>query len=315
MRKVGTLALAGLLCIVFAACQRGGRTSAAAPPGDSNGSLSFGGLTRTYLLHLPPAYSDTKPLPLVLALHGGGGDGQGMEKLTHLNTVADQQGFIVVYPDGYQKYWADGRGATSADKAGIDDVGFLSRLIDTLVEQFAVDRSRVYVTGISDGGFMTERLACDLTQKIAAVAAVAATMSQWEADHCAPARPIPFMLIQGAADPIVPAQGGAVIGERGTVIPTSETLQKWTTFDSCTPPAQTGTEPPKVNDETQVSYERYLTCKDGTQVILYSIAGGGHTWPGGWQYLPAAVIGKTTRNMDASAVVWQFFTQFSDDQA
>jgi hypothetical protein len=102
MRRLGMLALAALLCVVFAACQRGER-STTTPLGDSKGSLSFGGLTRTYLLHLPPSYSATKLLPLVLALHGGGGTGQGMERLTHLSTVANQQGFIVVYPDGYQK--------------------------------------------------------------------------------------------------------------------------------------------------------------------------------------------------------------------
>ncbi|HEU5370452.1 MAG TPA: PHB depolymerase family esterase, partial [Ktedonobacterales bacterium] len=190
MKRLRLFLLAGLLLLALAACQHAGQAQPAPIRHDFSGSLSSGGLTRTYQGHLPSSYDGVKALPLVLALHGHGGDGQGMLRLTHLNRIADQHGFIVVYPDGYQKSWADGRGATEADQAGVDDVGFLSALIDALANQYKVDQKRVYVTGISNGGFMSERLACDLSNKVAAVAAVAATMPTGLAARCAPQEPV-----------------------------------------------------------------------------------------------------------------------------
>jgi polyhydroxybutyrate depolymerase len=307
MTRLRFFLLAGMLVLAFAACQRAGQAQPVPIQHDFSGSLSSGGLTRTYQGHLPASYADAQRLPLVLALHGHGGDGQGMQRLTHLNSLADRHGFIVVYPDGYQKSWADGRGATEADQAGVDDVGFLSALIDTLAGRFKVDRSRVYVTGISNGGFMSERLACDLANKVAAVAAVAATMPTGLAARCAPQRPVPFLLMQGTSDPLVPAQGGDVRGERGTVLSASATAQKWVSIDGCSAPPVTGNEPDVANDGTRVSYETYSGCRDASAVALYLVEGGGHTWPGGLQYLPAALIGKTSRDIDAGEVIWSFF--------
>jgi polyhydroxybutyrate depolymerase len=303
MKTLRSLALAGLLLFALAACQRLGQGRL---QHDFSGSLSFGGLTRTYRGHLPSSYENTAALPLLLALHGHGGDGQGMERLTHLNTFADQHSFIVVYPDGYQKSWADGRGATEADQAHVDDVGFLSTLIDTLASQYKVDRSRVYVTGISNGGFMTDRLACDLADKIAAAAAVAAPMPTNLADRCAPKRPMPYLLMQGTADPLVPAQGGQILGERGVVLSTSATMQKWVGIDGCKATPARGSEPDTANDGTSVSYETYSGCQKNSAVMLYLVEGGGHTWPGGLQYLPESLIGKTSRDVDADALIWAF---------
>jgi polyhydroxybutyrate depolymerase len=307
MTRLRLLLLASTLVVTLAACQRVGQHPAAPIQHDFSGSLSFGSLARTYQGHLPSSYDGVRLLPLVLALHGHGGDGQGMLRLTHLNTIADRHGFIVVYPDGYQKSWADGRGVTSADQAGVDDVGFLAALIDALAGQFKVDRSRVYVTGISNGGFMSERLACDLATKIAGVAAVAATMPMDLAARCAPARPVPFLLMQGTADPLVPAQGGAIRLDRGTVLSASATMQTWVKFDGCQGAPLTGSEPDTANDGTRVSYQTYSTCQDKSAVALYLVAGGGHTWPGGLQYLPQAVVGKTSRDIDAGEVIWGFF--------
>lgn len=303
MKTPRLLLLAGVLLLLLAACQRLGQGRL---PHDFNGSLSFGGLTRAYRGHLPSSYENTPYVPLLLALHGHGGDGLGMQRLTHLNTFADQRGFMVVYPDGYQKSWADGRGASEADQANVDDVGFLSTLIDTLASQYKVDRSHVYVTGISNGGFMTDRLACDLSNKIAAVAAVAAPMPTDLSARCAPKRPVPYLLIQGTADPLVPAQGGPILGERGTVLSASETAQKWASIDGCKPTPATGQEPDTTNDGTSVSYETYGGCRNRSAVMLYLVEGGGHTWPGGLQYLPESLIGKTSRDVDADALIWAF---------
>ncbi|HLV98380.1 MAG TPA: PHB depolymerase family esterase [Ktedonobacterales bacterium] len=301
------LLLVGSLMVLLAACQRAEQAPPPPVQHDFSGSLSFGGLTRTYQGHLPTSYENAHLLPLVLALHGHGGDGQGMLNLTHLNTIADEHGFIVVYPDGYQKSWADGRGVTEADQAHVDDVGFLSALIDTLASQYKVDRSRVYVTGISNGGFMSERLACDLSNKVAAVATVAAPLPVGLAASCAPKRPVPFLLMQGTADPLVPVQGGTVLGERGTVISASATIQKWVGIDGCPSPPATGQEPDTAHDGTRVSYQLYSGCGDKSAVALYLVAGGGHTWPGGLQYLPVSLVGKTSQDIDAGEVIWAFF--------
>jgi polyhydroxybutyrate depolymerase len=307
MTKLQWFLLAAALVVTLAACQRGAQTQPSSVPHDFSGSLSFGGLTRTYQGHLPASYDGVKALPLMLALHGHGGDGQGMQGLTHLNTIADEHGFIVVYPDGYQKSWADGRGVTEADQAGVNDVGFLSALIDALAGQYKVDRSRVYVTGISNGGFMSERLACDLSNKIAAIATVAAPMPVGLAARCAPGRPVPYLLMQGTADPLVPAQGGTVLGERGTVLSVSATIQQWVALDGCPSPPATGNEPNTANDGTSVSYQIYSGCRNASAVALYLVEGGGHTWPGGFQYLPVSLVGKTSRDIDAGEVIWTFF--------
>jgi polyhydroxybutyrate depolymerase len=265
-------------------------------------------LTRTYTVYLPAGYTPGKAWPLVLALHGRLGDGAGMRTLTHFDTVADQHGFLVVYPDGYRRSWADGRGTTPADQAGVDDVAFLRLLIGVMVTRYHADAARVYVTGISNGGFMTQRLGCDLAGELAGIAAVAATFPVNLSCH--PARPIPYLLMQGTDDPLVPYAGGTISDDHGQGLSASDSFAKWATLDSCTPPIAQHTLPDIVNDGTHASYEEYATCAGNVQAIFYTITNGGHTWPGGLQYLPAAIVGKTTRQLDASEVIWQFFQQF-----
>jgi len=313
--------LLGLLIVALGACQRGRSTSPATPtspahgPADIDGSLQSGGLTRTYHVHLPAGYSAARPAPLVLAFHGGGGDGAGMSRLTHLSDAADRFGFVVVYPDGYQQHWGDGRGVTPSERDGVDDVAFVAVLLDTLASQFAIDTRRVYATGISNGGFFSERLACDLSARISAIASVAATMSANLAARCAPARPVPYLLIHGTADPIVPYDGGQVggqlAGERGAAISAADSVQKWAVLDGCPSPPHVAALPDTAHDGTQVRRTVYTGCATGSQVQFYSVEGGGHTWPGGLQYLPVAVVGKTSRQIDAGDVIWGFFAQFS----
>jgi polyhydroxybutyrate depolymerase len=153
-------------------------------------------------------YDGRKAVPLVLALHGRMGNGEGQARLSRLDSVSDAHGFLVVYPDGLDRSWADGRGATPSDKNNVNDVKFLSRLIDKLSGQYRIDATRVYATGMSNGGFMTGKLACDLSNKIAAVAIVAASRSDILASSCDPAKPVSVMLMQGRKDPLVPFAGG-----------------------------------------------------------------------------------------------------------
>ncbi len=282
-------------------------------------SISFGGRERMFRIHVPSLSGRATPVPLVLILHGGGGTGDGMERLTlgGFNRLADREGFVAVYPDGVERHWNDGRGNQQyrAQRDNIDDVGFIAALIAGLSETLPIDRRRVYATGISNGGLMSLRLARELADRIAVIAPVAASMSEQITQMRAPARPISVLLIAGTADPLVPYQGGEIgfIGFRGgqkigKVVSVAETITYWSTFNRC-PPAPAITMEPDRNpqDGTRVRREAHGPCREGTEVMLYAIEGGGHTWPGGQQYLPERIVGRTSKDIDANEVIWSFF--------
>ncbi len=279
--------------------------------GNSQGSIIVDGHERTYEVHAPASYKGEQSVPLVLALHGRGGTGHGTAGLTHFDAVADAHGFLVVYPDGLGNSWADGRGATSSDKDGIDDVKFLSELIRKLTRDYKIDSSRVFVTGISNGGFMSQRVACDLSNQVAAVGIVAATMGEITASHCHPGKPVSVMLIQGAQDPLVPIQGGPMgpNGSRGMILSLKDAAKKWIGFDACDSKPEITTLQDKAADGTSIRREAFTGCKGGAEIVVYTVEGGGHTWPGGKAYLPESSIGKTSHNMDASEVLWEFFAK------
>ena len=282
-----------------------GGTSAAG--GDRTGRLRFGGRTRTYLVHRPPG--SRAGMPVVLAFHGGGGTAAGMARITHLDAVADQHGFVVVYPQGYANSWAGGKGDTPADEAGIDDVGFVSALIRRLAAEDRIDTTRVFATGLSAGGFMAQRLGCQLSDRIAGIAPVAATLIVTIAQTCAPSRPMPVLEIQGTADPLVPYGGGHVAGRGPGGNPTlsaPDTAAHWASVNRCPASPDTVMLPTVISDGTQVRTDRYGPCAGGP-VVLYTVMNGGHTWPGGEQYLPVRVVGRTTHQFDASETMWSFF--------
>jgi polyhydroxybutyrate depolymerase len=282
-------------------------------PGKYQQSIEFEGRTRSYLLYLPPAVTGPKALPLLLAFHGGGGQGQSMQRLTGFNTLADQQGFIAVYPDAVDKNWNDGRDSPflASQREGINDTGFVSALIDHLSHNLNIDPKRIYATGMSNGGIFSQMVGCELAGKIAAIAPVAGSMATKLAPNCNPARPLPVMMIMGTDDPLVPWQGGAVVNDkRGTVLSVADTIQKWVAFDGCDSTPTITREPDKdPQDGTQVRREAYSSCKDSTEVILYAVEGGGHAWPGGPQYAPPPLIGKTNRDINASQLIWDFFSR------
>jgi polyhydroxybutyrate depolymerase len=275
--------------------------------------MTVDGRERTYLVHAPSSHSKATPAPLVVALHGRLGTGRGQEWLTHLDKVSDEHGFVVVYPDGLNRSWADGRGGSPSDQANVNDVKFISQLIDKLAAEYSIDAGRVYVTGMSNGGFMSGRLACELSEKIAVAAIVGASLSVPTAAACRPSQAISVLIMQGTKDPLVPYQGGALgrNGSRGQILSHPDAVQKWVALNHCAAqPAKTQI-PDEKRDGTSVEVEIYEPCADGTEVRDYTIVEGGHTWPGGLQYLPQMVIGKTTKNMDASEVIWDFFARHS----
>jgi polyhydroxybutyrate depolymerase len=293
------------LMLLLAVCAIARAPSAHA---DQARTLDVGGVQRSYVIHLPPV-SGSAPHPLLLLLHGGGGRGKGMARLTRIEPIADRAGFIVVYPDGIDRHWNDGRDTI---KHKVDDIGFIARLIYSLEREYPIDRSRVAVAGISNGAIFAERVGCDLAGRVGTIAAIAGTLAADYAPDCHPARPVSVLQFDGTADPIMPYTGGHVAdfggrGEGGNVLSVGATAAFWLHSDGCD--AGWRDQPLSASarfDPTRVTLRRSEPCRDGSAVRVYSIEGGGHTWPGGMQYLPRFIIGRTTRQVDASAIIVRF---------
>ncbi|MEM6108926.1 PHB depolymerase family esterase [Mycobacterium sp. 050272] len=302
----GRLLPLALLVVCLVGC--GVQHVSAATPRDLAGKFRSGGLDRTYVMHLPPG----DPVGLVLSLHGGGGSGKGQKGLTDFDAVADANNLLVVYPDGYDKSWADGRGASPADRRHVDDVGFLVGLADKLRNDYNIAPGHVFVTGMSNGGFMSNRLACDRADVFSAIAPVAGTLGVGVA--CNPSQPVSVWEAHGTADPLVHFNGGDVRGRGGLShsISVKTMVDKWRSADGCQgdPVAQVL---PNVGDGTVVHRIESTACAAATEVVFYQIDNGGHTWPGGKQYLPRAVIGPTTRVLDGSESIAQFFLAHARD--
>ena len=262
-------------------------------------------LIRRYHVHLPFNYEVSDSLPLLIALHGRLGTGKKMIKQTDFNGIADREGFIAVYPEGFKRGWADGRGITHADKQGVDDVAFIDKLIKVFQERFSIDSTRIYIAGHSNGGFMAQRLAIERSHKFAAVAVVAASLSEWLASRFTPSRPMPILFIHGTADPVTPYEGGRQPGG-ASVLSVEDTVKIWAHLNGCnkSPEVQ---EIHGLNNGPLVSVFTYGSCKNHSQVKLYRIEGGGHVWPGEPEALSSSGAGKLSAGIDASEEIWEFF--------
>jgi polyhydroxybutyrate depolymerase len=287
-----------LTAILFSSIIAAGQTKSQ----QIEGEMKIDGNTRSFLTYIPATSRESK-LPLVISLHGGLASPKGMFHLADFRPIADREKFIVVCPAS-KKMWHDG-----ADIHGIDDVKFIDQLISYTIKTYNADPDRVYVTGISNGGFMTARLACQLNQRIAAVAIVAATLNEGEGYE--PKQPIPALFMHGTADPIVPYKGGKLFGRRA--YSQDAVIDKWIALDHCAKTALVTNIPDEAHDGTSILKEEYINPKNGLKVVGYTIVDGGHTWPGGWQYLPKAIIGKTTRNLNACEEIWSFFKPYKLD--
>jgi polyhydroxybutyrate depolymerase len=288
-------------------------------------SFDFKGLKRIFRTYIPKSYDKSVSLPLVIALHGKGGKGRSMILITRkgFNKLADKDGFIVVYPDGIEKNWNDGRMDDEtndrAHRENIDDVGFISALIDFMIKDFNIDPGRVYVTGISNGAIMSYRLACELSHKITAIAPVDGNIPYLLMPGYSPSNPVSVLAINNVNDPLVPFDGGEIYGhfhrvKLGKVLSTEESVMFWVKHNRCSlEPVVTEEPDTDPKDGTRVISKQYLNHSNGTEVVLYIVEGGGHTWPGGIQYLPARMIGKTSRDFNATEVIWSFFKRHSRD--
>ncbi len=305
--------------LLLAAIFMTGTACAVQPQKSARDSFVWNGIKRSYNIHIPPAAGKPTPLPLVIAIHGGGGTGDRMEDLTlrGFNTLADREGFVVVYPNGVEIHWNDGRENTNyrTHRENIDDVGFLSALIDRLARDGTIDKERVFVTGMSNGALMSNRLACDATRLIKAMAPVAGNMPYDLLPLCAPSGPIPVLMISGTEDPLMPWLGGDVHFRHktfGKVLSAHATVDFWVKHNRCASTPLTTWEPDKdPQDGTRVRKEVYAGCEGGVEVILYTVEGGGHAWPGGYRYFPERFIGKTNMDIDANRLIWGFFKQHS----
>jgi polyhydroxybutyrate depolymerase len=277
----------------------------------STGSLvTSDGRTRTYVIHVPAGLSSRKRYPLVLLFHGGGGNGTKVLQQTNFVAKADADNFIVVAPNGIANHWADGRGTTAPDREGINDVSFVRQLIGHLTARLPIDMTRVYATGVSNGGMMTERLGCELSDELAAIAADVGPMPTNIASSCKPS-PLPFLGIQGGADPLVPLDGGtvkssAVLGDGGLVQSAQQTVQLWASVDGCDATPTVLHVPPTRNDGTSVVQYTYSGCAGTTSVTYYIVGGMGHGWPPNPAQFPR-ITGRSSQNINATDVVWSFF--------
>lgn len=275
------------------------------------GQLEHGGRRRTFLFAKPDGAG---PFPLVIALHGRMSTATEMAALTRFDERARAHQFIAVFPEGVERSWADGRGATPASHANVDDVAFLSSLIDELVKRQLADASRVYVVGMSNGGFMALGAACFLSKKVAAVGSVTGFLATTWAKSCAPERTVPVYLIASDADRVVPFAGGTLSGDRGETLGALETTRFFAERASCAQPAQEHVLTDRaLEDGTRVTRFTFSPCVHGAVIQLDVVAQGGHTWPGGRTTAPESAVGRTSRDVDASEELWRFFSQFSRD--
>ena len=274
-----------------------GASDRASPlPATRSATLEFGGRTRTYLLHLPSGYDGQSLLPLVLVLHGGGQRPESAERMSGMSVKADREQFIAVYPTGTGRSgdrptWNSGNCCAYAMENRVDDVGFLRALIETLARSYRVDLRRIYVTGISNGAMMSYRLACELADKIAAIAPVEGALNV----ECHPTAPVSVIIFHGTADRLVPFDGGSTpfqLSGKREDNSVAGAVKFWTRQDGCSGP-------PKHEESPAVHTDRYTDCKEGTAVSLYAIQGGRHVWPG----TPLSGNG-----VPATDLMWSFFS-------
>jgi polyhydroxybutyrate depolymerase len=264
----------------------------------TNGTIVSSGRTREYLLYVPRSYDRAKPTPLVISLHGASVWPAQQMNLSRWNRLADEQGFIVVYPSGsgMPKVWNVDRGAGL-----MRDVRFIAALIDTLEANYNIDPTRIYANGISNGGGMTFVLSCTLSDRIAAVGLVAAAQSlPWS--WCTDRSPVPMIAFHGTADRWVPYDGGRNRIGPETFPSVLSWTADWARRNRC------GSNPVDSVVAADVTRLEYTNCADGAGVVLYAIQGGGHAWPGG-KPMPQWIVGRTSNSIDATSEMWTFFRE------
>ncbi len=307
-------AIASLALFALTACSAGAQPAAPAGGALSDETMQHDGRERRYLVH---DYSGGKPAPVVFVLHGGGGNPENAQNMSQFDIIAAREKLIVVYPGGTGGMpggrlltWNAGHCCAYARENNVDDVGFFAKMIDSLVDSGRADPKRIYVTGMSNGGMMSHRLARELPTRIAAIApVVGATFG----DEPPATSPIAAVVFVGQDDQTVPAAGGPLGGpeRRGVaanlarrpedhdVAPAIAQAEYWARANGCSTPVQ-ATEPGRY---AQMLWDQ---CATGRPVHYYSVANNGHAWPGG--KAGRAEADQPTPNVNASEIMWRFFS-------
>jgi polyhydroxybutyrate depolymerase len=281
-------------------------------------TIDVNGVKRSYTVQLPA----TRPAPLVIVLHGKTQRGADMIARTAWPQVARREGFAVAFPDGLNHAWADARTETGragrGPPAGTDDVAFIAGLVGKLVADGAADARRVYVTGISNGGAMTMTLVCTRPDLFAAGASVIMNLTDESAAACHPSRPLPMLIMNGTADPLIPYEGG-----RGSSYfaadgfwSTARTVAFWRRLNGCEVGDAEATDLPDKTPDDQSTVTRITSrCPGGQDVVLYRVNGGGHRMPGSspdarFAKLATGLLGPQNGDIDGAETIWAFFSRF-----
>lgn len=281
-------------------------------------TIEIGGVTRTFLTQFP----SEKPAPLVIVLHGNTQSGADIKARTAWPQVAKREHFGLIFPDGLNHAWADFRADTKragrAPPKGTDDIAFIVRLIEKYVADGAADPKRVYVTGVSNGGAMTMTLACARADLFAAAASLIINLTGEAAAACHPARPVPVLMMNGTADPLIPFEGGkgtsrfAVDGFWSA----TRTLAFWRKLNGCETGdgAVTDLEDRDQDDQSTVT-QIESRCPPARDVVLYRVNGGGHRMPGNesdarFPRIATALLGPQNHDIDGAETIWAFFKKF-----
>jgi polyhydroxybutyrate depolymerase len=283
------------------------------------GEITHDGYNRTWLTYIPKNYSKAKAYPLVIALHGGGGTAKQLMNSTkkRFNTLADTEGFIVVYPQGVKKSWNDNNKRDQngfARKENIDDVGFIGKMISKLQSKYNINSDAVFACGISNGGLMSQTLAMELSEKIKVVGMVAATFGKDEVDKVTAASPFSILFIHGTKDPIIPYTEGDITvfkKTRGHVLGIEKSIAYMCSLNgNSLEPIVTKLANVSVKDNMTSEHLKYLNPENQSlKVELIKVINGGHSWPGAKKKkrLLKKITGATTQDFNACNKLWEFF--------
>jgi polyhydroxybutyrate depolymerase len=268
-------------------------------------TIDVNGVTRSYLLYVPSGQSG-KRLPAFIMMHGGGSTDARQESYSNFDAFAQAHGLVVMYPQGIDKHWNDGR--VIGHESMADDIGFMKAMLAEVAAQGLIDPKRVYAAGISNGGFMAQHMACVMPDALAGIAVVAAT--QPVGAECPSPRPMPAIFFHGTADKFVPFNGGPIapqFGNRGNAMSNAQAVAIWQKRNGCGAATRTSLPAKDASDPLTVTVETY-SCPAGRGLEDVIVQGGGHTWPGAHQrYLVTMILGPVTDNIDANATMWSFF--------
>jgi polyhydroxybutyrate depolymerase len=301
-------------------------------------TITVENVDRSYVVHLPKGYDEKQHYPVVVLLHGENQQADDIERLTRFNELADKDSIIAVYPSAQHGRWNFGVAETPVQQyrrgpygrrggwgyprypqpqpreqgerrrppQPADDMDFFNQMLDKLSTRFSVDIARIYFAGLSEGGFMTMKIGCGLTDRVAGIATVGAAMPKTMV--CVPSRPLPVIMIAGTSDPVVKYDGGTGKHGRIPTISAEDSAKAWAKNDRCTEkPSHSKLDHAKGGLETKI--DTYGSCQENAEVSLYSVKGGGNTWPGGEQYEPENTIGKTSQDFNANEVIWSFLVK------